>query len=513
RAILGPTTRLTYAADWSGYFGHQPGDGSGDALFHLDPLWADPNIDAVGIDAYFPLADWRDDSDAAPSIHNLAYLRANIEGGEGFDWFYASPADRDAQLRTPITDGTAGKPWVFRFKDLRNWWSQLHYDRPGGAESATPTAWTPESKPIWLVEAGCPAVDKGANQPNVFYDPKSSESALPHYSDGRRDDLMQRRAIEALLAYWEPAGGLNPTSSVYAGPMIAWDAIHLWTWDARPFPDFPARSEVWADGGNWRLGHWLTGRAGLAPISTIVEDVAARAGIDAADAGELEGVAVGYVIDRPMTARAALEPLAAAHRFAPAARGGALAFVSKNPPQSIAVDLDRAVLREGAARLARVRADGAELPVEARLRFLDETREYRLAAALARGQEAPPRAILDLSAPLVLDHGGAEAMARALLVDAASEVETVLLDLPPSVMTLEPGDGVTLLGEAAAWSYRVRRIEEGGVRAALLERAADGPPAVTAGAEAGVFQEPAAPAGRPFGVVIDAPLLAEESAR
>jgi hypothetical protein len=38
----------------SEYFGHQPGDDSGDVFFHLDPLWSDPEIDFVGIDNYMP---------------------------------------------------------------------------------------------------------------------------------------------------------------------------------------------------------------------------------------------------------------------------------------------------------------------------------------------------------------------------------------------------------------------------------------------------------------------------
>jgi hypothetical protein len=74
RGILGPTTAISYAADWSEYFGHHPAD-SGDAadggedpgsgpgqavFFHLDPLWADADIDFVGIDNYMPLSDWRD---------------------------------------------------------------------------------------------------------------------------------------------------------------------------------------------------------------------------------------------------------------------------------------------------------------------------------------------------------------------------------------------------------------------------------------------------------------------
>ncbi len=97
RAIVGGGTAISYAADWSEYFGHQPADGSGDVHFHLDPLWADPEIDFVGIDLYHPLSDWRDEAGHADeasgrSPYNLDYLGGNIRGGEGFDWYYASDA-------------------------------------------------------------------------------------------------------------------------------------------------------------------------------------------------------------------------------------------------------------------------------------------------------------------------------------------------------------------------------------------------------------------------------------
>lgn len=62
RAILGPETRISYAADWSEYFGYHTGN---NVYFHLDPLWADSNIDFVGIDNYMPLSDWRDGEDHA----------------------------------------------------------------------------------------------------------------------------------------------------------------------------------------------------------------------------------------------------------------------------------------------------------------------------------------------------------------------------------------------------------------------------------------------------------------
>ncbi len=132
KAIL-PAAKVTYAADWSEYFGHQPSDGSNDVFFHLDPLWASSNIDAIGIDNYMPLSDWRDGNNHAdavagvPSIYDASYLSSGIAGGEGYDWYYASAADRDAQLRTPITDGAYGKPWIFRPKDLKSWWLNPHY--------------------------------------------------------------------------------------------------------------------------------------------------------------------------------------------------------------------------------------------------------------------------------------------------------------------------------------------------------------------------------------------------
>jgi hypothetical protein len=253
KSVLGSGTKLTYAADWSEYFGHQPADGSGDVHFHLDPLWSSAAIDAIGIDLYWPLSDWRDGNAhadrlaGAVSIYDLDYLEGSIVGREGYDWYYANPADRTAQVRTPITDGVAGKPWVFRFKDIRSWWLNQHFDRPGGIESATPTAWVPQSKPFWFTELGCPAVHRGANQPNVFVDPKSSESLLPYFSHGKRDDFMQRRYLEAFHYGLDPAHtgylpGANPLSSVYGGRMVDLDRMHVYAWDARPYPPPPRRA-------------------------------------------------------------------------------------------------------------------------------------------------------------------------------------------------------------------------------------------------------------------------------
>ena len=229
KAIL-PNAQLSYAADWSEWFGHQPADGSGDVFFHLDPLWSDANIAAVAFDNYWPLSDWRD---TAPNIDEVVnsdgtltaitdydYLMGNVRGGEGYAWYYASQADRVSQTRTPITDGAYGKPWVFRYKDVWSWWSNQHFNRPGGIENPSPTAWVPQSKPFWFTELGCPSIDKGSNEPNVFYDPEIVGKRNPvllgwHFGLSHSAALSQLHAALFQLK----------RSRVYRGPQSAKPAL------------------------------------------------------------------------------------------------------------------------------------------------------------------------------------------------------------------------------------------------------------------------------------------------
>ncbi len=254
RALCGPSVKLAYAADWSEYGAHVRNGGS-DIAFPLDPLWADANLNAIGIDYYPPISDWRDgethaDRAIAATGTDRDYLIGRLAAGEAFDWYYASDAGRAAQTRLPISDGAYGKPWIYRAKDLVGWWSNPHVQRAGGVETSA-TAFIPQGKPIWLTEIGCAAVDKGANQPNLFPDPKSSESGYPFFSRRNRDDLMQARALEAILTRFDPAqaahpAGANPLSAVYGGRMIDPDHIAVWAYDARPFPAFPTQATIGA---------------------------------------------------------------------------------------------------------------------------------------------------------------------------------------------------------------------------------------------------------------------------
>ncbi|MEE2567321.1 baseplate multidomain protein megatron [Hyphobacterium marinum] len=512
RSLLGADVRLSYAADWSEYFGYHPADGSGDVWFHLDPLWSHPAIDAVAIDWYAPASDWREgsahlDAQLWPSIHDPVYLESNVEGGEGYDWYYASEADRDTQLRTPITDGGAGKPWVFRYKDLSNWWGQLHHDRPGGIESGSATGWVPQSKPIWITEVGCPAVDKGANQPHVFVDPKSSESTLPHSSDGRRDDLIQRRYLEAFHRYWDPEAGHNPVSSVYGGPMLDPDLIHVWTWDARPFPDFPAREEIWSDGGNWWLGHWLTGRAGLAPLSGVVADIGARCDLEL-DASTLDGLVSGFVLSGPVTGRSALEPLALAYGFAVREHADGVALLGSNAGGEVTLPEAMLVLPDHGDALTRQRMPAGFLPSNVRLRFIGDWLDYEPQSLLAHSGAQAGGEIADHAWPLLADEEQASDWAQGVLNDAIAAGEQLSFELPPSLMALEPGDRFHLDSQNGA-VFRIESASGGETRRVLARRhhprtgAHRGSQAGVSGAISG--------RSRPALAVLDIALLAEES--
>ncbi|MFP7572274.1 glycoside hydrolase TIM-barrel-like domain-containing protein [Marivita sp. S2033] len=487
RSILGPSTKISYAADWSEYFGHHPADGSNDVFFHLDPLWADPEIDFIGIDNYMPLSDWRDgfehaDAALAPAIYDRGYLQANIAGGEGFDWFYASTADRAAQARTLITDGSASKPWVFRTKDPRSWWSEPHFDRPGGVESSIPTAWVPQSKPIWFTELGCPAIDRGTNQPNVFIDPKSSESVTPHFSRGWRDDAIQRAYFEASYLYWGTSAN-NPTSSVYGDRMVHVPECAAWTWDARPYPFFPELTDVWADGPNWRLGHWLTGRLGAVSLAALVRHLCLRAGMPAEriDVTGLWGAVEGYAIGALESPRASITTLSRHFGFDAVETEGMIRFVMRGRAAVASVTHDDLVApnagsgaREGDV-LELTRGQETELPQALKWQVARADEDYDAALVEARRITVDTTRIASESFPMAVPPEEAERRCRRTLMEAWTGRETAAFRLPPSRLALDPADVVMLEHDGRQMDLRLISIadaEARGIEAVHQDRAA-----------------------------------------
>lgn len=456
RSLLGAETGLTYAADWSEYFGFHPPDtnqeGNGDIFFHLDPLWAHPAIDAVGIDAYFPLSDWREgqheDGEDYDRIYEADYLIRNIEGGEGYDWYYASNADRDNQIRTPISN------WIYRYKDLRNWWLNPHRNIINGVEQ-NPTAWVPQSKPFWLTEVGCPAIDKGANQPNLFFDGKSEESNIPYYSEGYRDDFMQRSYLEALIGYWADPEN-NPVSALDGRSMVDPSAISVWAWDARPFPDFPGREDVWSDGPNWERGHWISGRLGAVLLRDVIAEMCSDVGLLEFDVSAVTGVVSGFVIDRPMRAKDALQPLLDSFDCVAVEKAGQLVFSNLYALPVRAVTEDRLLARDGGPITFNL-DDDLSVIRDVRLSFIDGAKDYQIATISARNEAAAMVRIEALQAPLTMDYTQAKLIVENRLLRAAAARHSARFSMAVQDAP-EVGDRLSLPEAEGLWQVVNLRI-------------------------------------------------------
>ena len=250
KGIMGGSTDITYADDWSEYH-------STDGWFNLDPLWASSNIDFVGIDSYFPITE------DLPQIQiDEDKIKEYWEKGEGWDYYWNG--DRSAQT------SYGGDP-TYAWKNLEHWWNSTHTN-----PDSSGTSWTAKMKPVWFTEFGFPSVDGCANQPNVFYDPTSSESYYPRGSKGRVDFQAQREALNATLDYLDAreqeAGNANLVPRRF-----------LWTWDARPFSFWPDLESVWQDSILWATGHWVQGKLGNSTLGAIVGELLQAAGLTASD--------------------------------------------------------------------------------------------------------------------------------------------------------------------------------------------------------------------------------------
>ncbi|GGF53241.1 hypothetical protein GCM10007301_10880 [Azorhizobium oxalatiphilum] len=514
KAIVGTGTNVSYGANWDEYGAQTFLDGA--TAFPLDVLWGSASVDFVGIDYYAPLADWRDGTthlDAAKvrTISDRAYLKANLRGGENYDWYYADEAARLAQIRTPITDGAYGEPWVFRQKDMWSWWSLLHHARPAGVRSASPTAWVPGSKPIRLMETGCGAVDKGPNRPSTFPDAKSSEGGYPPFSNQSRDDLIQRRMLEAVTAAFDPAFGAgdgdNPPAAVPGGRMVDPAGIYIWTWDARPFPQFPLSTDVWADGENWETGHWLTGRLGTAPLDGLVAAICTDHGLTGISTAALEGVVDGYVVDRPMSARAAIEPLANAFSFAAVEDGATLVFRPRGMAVAMSLNEDDLVVAEESGPLTLTRTQESELPLQVQISFGDGTADFRRLSVSSRRLTGASRHVAQAEVAVMATDAVMARAADIWLQDLWARRESASFTLAPSRLALLPGDVVDLTCDGRTRRLELTEVRDEGARV-VSARSIDLSVfrAALRSASKGSVSVPAA-VGPPFALTLDLPAL------
>ncbi len=461
RSVLGDGVKIGYAADWSEYFGTSAQDGNGGFYFHLDKLWADENIDFIGIDNYMPLSDWRHEEEHLDAdfqtVYNLEYLESQIAGGEGYDWYYANEKERLEQKRRPIQDGQ-GEDWIWRYKDIKNWWSNRHFHRPDGKRLSEPTPWVPCSKPIYFTEYGTAAMDLSTNQPNKFLDPKSSESCLAYFSTGAADPFMQVQYVLAHQRHWSKPEN-NPISPVYHDMMLNFEKSFFWCWDARPWPEFPGHEEKWSDAANYQTGHWLNGRVNSPCLANIIREICAPIGNDNIDLSKLYGQAIGVAFQGDESIREKLESLQRAYQFDVFIKDEKICFVSRGYQKSYLID-ETQLIADKENQIWRLSQDGlVSAPARFEVQYVSGEEDYQSEIAISNSLASRFNDCDVYSLGFVLGKVEAANLARLCLTQAQTGRERLGFELS-NEQIVQIGDYVRFesLGEQI---YLVDHIEMG----------------------------------------------------
>ena len=471
RSVVGAGVEISYAADIDEY-GALPLSG-GRVGFPLDALWGHGDCGFVGLNAQFPLTDWRDGVDhldaqaGITTIYDPAYLASGVGGGELYDWTYADQAARDAQTRTPITDAVLNKPWIWRKKDLEGWWGNSHYARTAAnIEHASATPWGAQSKPIRFVALMCPAVDKASNEPSARYDPVAlADHKRVWHSSGARDDAIQRATLEAVIDYWaDPAN--NPSATGYVGTMVDTAATTIGWYDARPHSTFPLDGRYWSDADNHEYGPWITGRLGVADAAGTIRQICADFGFAKHEIGGLGAVVTGITAQAGNSPRSILESLQPAMLFDVVEGAENIRFQRRGGAQ-IAVTADQLVRGDGEPWQI-TRAQETELPQAVELSYGEVSTDDQPGMVRATWGDTAIDRIQTFSLPVVMPSARAQALADIALNEIWTAREAAELSLPPSMMRVEAGDVLVVEGMHGQW--RVASITDGSVRQARVAR-------------------------------------------
>lgn len=296
--------------------------------------------------------------------------------------------------------------------------------------------------------------------------------------------------------------------------MIETDRLYVYAVDARPYPFFPARADIWGDAANWEKGHWLNGRLTRAPLDALIAALCAEADISGVDAGALKGSIAGFVVDRPLSPRQTIDPLADVFQFDMVETPAGLRFQPRGGASVMALS-DAALAdeaRSGETRAAFVVTTGqkSDLPTAVRLGYIDEGGDYLAAIAEARLPFNDDIREIGMELPAVMDEATAAARARSILADAGVMRETASFTLPPSLARLEPGDAVRLNIGAVTRDYRIVTMTDGAARKVDAVRVA--PAVYDAPLSTGGFKIPAAAPqfGQPAFELMNLPLLRDD---
>lgn len=406
---------VTYAADWSEYH-HTKG-----GWYNLDKLWANPAIDFIGIDAYFPVTR------TVNSNISKEEIVKGWQSGEGFDYYI---------------EGDTKKPLApeYAWKNLAFWWSNKHVN-PDGQN----TAWQPYMKKIWFTEFGFPSIDKSTNQPNVFFDPLCSDGGVPQDSSGETNFSIQRHAIRAFIEYWQ--------AQEYIGQ------IFLWTWDARPYPAWP-HMNIWRDGNLWEKGHWVNNKFGAASLAAIISEISVKNGLslDNIDVSTLDEAVEGMILHNHFSGLDIINILRLSYFFDMVNHQSAIKFIRRGCAAPYPINSDMIIENDHNNLLIEEIANFEVINTIA-LSFLDHSDEYNVTNLQVTNENPSNKPAQNIQLPLVYSAQQAQSLAYLILKNAALENKIIKFNIAFTALAHEPADFVILKWMEHHYQLRIIEVE------------------------------------------------------
>lgn len=406
REIVGSNVKLTYGADWSEYH-HTDG-----GFYNMDKLWANSNIDFIGIDAYFPLTDT-----------NASALEEEVmngwNSGEGYDFVY----NQDRSQKLPIE-----ARWAW--KNIRYFVENYHINADG-----LQTQWQPNMKKIWFMEYGFPSVDLCTNQPNVFYDPSSSESNFPRKSSGNIDFQAQNIAIVATEKYWKQNNDIVENK-------------FLWTWDARPYPFFPRLDNIWSDSKNWQYGHWINGKAMNAFIVDIILHLMNRAKIINFQEDIISGIINGMVLKGSMNIKNVLENLSILYNFKIFEKNGKVFAKEFKNLEKFIIDKNEILIDENVKEILDSASNRTNFIKNLKMYFYDVDKNSIMNYVTAVDMEHQNGIEKTISMPIMISLYQAQEIAnKAIMVLNSVKIRTIALPTLEKYQEISAGNIIQFLNE------------------------------------------------------------------
>ncbi|MDD3029980.1 MAG: phage tail protein [Alphaproteobacteria bacterium] len=195
----------------------------------------------------------------------------------------------------------------------------------------------------------------------------------------------------------------------------------------------------------------LFSRCASDSVAVVLEDILFRAGYasEDVDVSALANTAIqGYVLQEPLSARKAVEPLQTFAPFDLIETGGQLRAILRGGDVAVSVPASewRAALEdeEQPAPLLLTRAQEIDLPLEVALDVIDPARNYEVNCQRARRLACAARTVQKISLPIVCSAAAAKKVAETKLYTAWAERDMVRLSLSRAWLALDPSDVIDI---------------------------------------------------------------------